>query len=48
MDIVSLLGLEWLYDKVEGRFGQVAAWLVTIVLTVAVLGAIVAVLMAVL
>jgi hypothetical protein len=48
MDIVSLLGFEWVYDKVEARFGQVAAWLVTIALTVALLGAGVAVLMAVL
>jgi hypothetical protein len=48
MDIVSLLGFEWIYDKVDARFGPVAAWLVTIVLTVALLGAGVAVLIAVL
>lgn len=48
MDIVSLLGLEWVYDFVEKRCGSVAAWVVTIGLTGAVIAAIVALLMAVL
>ena len=48
MDIVSLLGFEWVYDKVEARFGPVAAWLVTIALTLILLGAAVAILIAVL
>ena len=29
LDIFALSGLEWLYDRVEGRYGRAAAWLVT-------------------
>ncbi len=33
MDVVAACGLEWLYDKVEKRYGKAAAWCVTIFLT---------------
>jgi hypothetical protein len=33
LDILALTGLEWVYDKVDDRYGTAAAWLVTIVLT---------------
>jgi Na+/melibiose symporter-like transporter len=29
LDILALTGLEWLYDRVEDRYGRAAAWLVT-------------------
>jgi hypothetical protein len=41
LDIVALLGLEWVFDKVEDRYGRAAAWIVTTGLAVAFLGAIV-------
>jgi hypothetical protein len=48
MDIVAWCGLEWVYDKVEHRYGRAAAWLVTLTLGVAFLAACVAVLVAIL
>jgi hypothetical protein len=48
MDIVALAGLEWVFDKVEDRYGLAAAWVVTTALALAFLSAIVAVLIAVL
>ena len=48
LDIVALCGLEWLYDTVEERYGTVAAWLATIGLAALILGAVVAVVIAVL
>ena len=41
-DIGILAGLEWIYDRVEERFGKLAAWLVTLGLTSAIFAAIVA------
>jgi Na+/melibiose symporter-like transporter len=29
LDFVAVAGLEWLYDRVEDRYGRAAAWLVT-------------------
>ena len=37
-DIVALMGLEWLYDVVEKRWGGRAAVLVTITLAITILG----------
>ena len=48
LDKVALCGLEWVYDKVEERYGRLAAWLVTISLAGAMLAVIVAVIVAVL
>src|SRR5260221_14703996 len=48
LDIFALSGLEWVYDRVEDRFGRVAAWFVTMTLALAVLGIAAAVLIAVL
>jgi hypothetical protein len=41
-DIFFVAALEWIYDKIEDRFGRVAAWIGTILLSVACLGAIAA------
>jgi hypothetical protein len=43
MHVFSLTGLEWIYDKVEDRYGRVAAWVVTLAFTAAVIGVAVAV-----
>ena len=48
LDIFALSGLEWVYDRVEDRFGRAAAWVVTITLALAILGIAVAVLVDVL
>ena len=48
LDIFALSGLEWVYDRVEDRFGRVAAWVVTMALALAVLGIAVAILLAIL
>ena len=48
LDIFALSGLEWVYDKVQERFGRAAAFLVTGALMAAILGAIITVLKAVL
>jgi hypothetical protein len=41
-DIFLIAGLEWIYDKIENRFGRVAAWTGTFLLSVGCLGAIAA------
>jgi len=41
LDIIALSGLDWVYDKVDDRFGQAAAWITTILLVATFLGAIV-------
>ena len=41
-DIGILAGLEWIYDRVEERFGKLAAWAVTLGLTAAIVAVIVA------
>ena len=46
LDLVAVCGLEWVYDKVEDRHGTAAAWLVTIALAAIMLGAIIAVIIA--
>ena len=46
MDVVALLGLEWIYDKVEDRYGRLAAWFVTIGLAALILGAVVVLIIA--
>ena len=43
LDIVALSGLEWVYDKVDDRYGRAAAWVVTTVLAFSVLAAMVTV-----
>ena len=48
LDVVALCGLEWVFDKVEDRWGLAAAWLVTGALAATVLGGIVAILFAIL
>jgi hypothetical protein len=48
LDIFALSGLEWVYERVKGRFGRVAAWIVTMALVLAVLAIAAAVLLAVL
>ena len=48
LDIFALSGIEWVYDRVEDRFGRAAAWFVTMALALAVLGVATAVLIAVL
>ena len=48
LDIVALSGLDWVYDKVEKRYGRAAAWVVTIIAAVAFLVAMVALVMVVL
>ncbi|HUE80028.1 MAG TPA: hypothetical protein VMN38_10410 [Sphingomicrobium sp.] len=47
LDIFALSGLEWVYDKVERRYGRVAAWLVTVALAGLFVAAIVALVVAV-
>jgi hypothetical protein len=47
LDVVALCGLEWLYDKVEERHGTIAAWLITIALAAIILGAVIAVIIAI-
>jgi hypothetical protein len=44
LDIVALSGLEWVFDKVEDRYGLAAAWLVSGALAATFLGGIVALL----
>jgi hypothetical protein len=48
LDILALTGLDRLYDRVEGRYGRTAAWLVTSATALALIGIIVWVLFAVL
>jgi hypothetical protein len=47
LDVVASCGLEWLYDKVEERYGTAAALLVTIALVALTLGAIIAAIIAI-
>jgi hypothetical protein len=47
LDIFALSGLEWVYDRVEDRYGRRAAWVVTMTLTLTILGVAVAVIIAV-
>ena len=44
LDIFAVSGLEWVYDKIEDRYGCAAAWLVTPGLAGIILAAIVAIL----
>lgn len=37
-DIMALMGLEWVYDVVEDRWGRTAAALVTISLAITIIG----------
>ena len=48
LDVLALTGLEWLYDRVEDRYGRAAAWLVTSATALALVGIIVWVLLALL
>jgi hypothetical protein len=47
-DIAFLAALEWIYDKVDDRFGKLAAWLVMLGLATIVIGLVVAALIYVL
>jgi hypothetical protein len=47
LDILALTGLEWLYDRIEDRYGRRAAWLVTSALALAIIGVLVWILIAV-
>ena len=42
LDVAALCGLEWLYEKVEARWGTVAAWFTTVTLAAMILGAMIA------
>jgi hypothetical protein len=42
LDLVAQLGLEWISEKVEERFGRLAAWVVTLVLGLLILAAFIA------
>ena len=44
LDIFAVSGLEWVYDKMEDRYGRAATWLVTAGLAGIILAAIVAIL----
>jgi len=46
LDILAFSGLEWVYDRVEDRFGKAAAWIVTLALALTILGIAAAVLVA--
>jgi len=39
LDIVALSGAEWVFDRVERRYGRAAAWVVTLALAAVVIGA---------
>jgi hypothetical protein len=41
-DVIAQCGFEWIYDKVERRFGTIAAWLVTLGLFTLLVGAVIA------
>lgn len=43
LDLLELCGLGWLYDRVEDRFGDATAWLVTLAFAVALLTALVSI-----
>jgi len=43
LDGLALCGLDWVYDKVEDRYGRAAAWIVTTVLAFSILAAMVTV-----
>jgi hypothetical protein len=43
-DELAQWGLSWIYDRVEERFGVLAAWLVTVGLAVGLFGALIALL----
>jgi Na+/melibiose symporter-like transporter len=38
IDILAFAGLDWLYDRIEGRYGRGVAWLVTFALGLSILG----------
>ena len=48
LDFFALSGLEWIYEKLEDRFGRAVAWVGTLVLALTLLGVGVAVLVAIL
>jgi hypothetical protein len=48
LDIVAESGLEWIYDKVERRYGRAAAWLATLALAAAIVAIFVTVLVLIL
>jgi hypothetical protein len=37
LDVFAIFGLDWIYDKVEDRYGRAAAWIVTATLAVAIM-----------
>lgn len=45
-DVIAQLGVEWIFHKVDERFGAVAAWLVTLSLFAMIVGAVIMVLKA--
>ena len=47
LDIIALCGLGWVYDRVEDRYGQATAFVVTLVLGITILAILVAALVAI-
>ena len=47
LDIVALCGLDWVYDRVESRYGRVVAFVAALTLGFAILAGLVAALIAV-
>jgi hypothetical protein len=48
LDIFAWAGLDWIYDRVEGRCGRLTAWLVTMALALAIIASAAAILFALL
>ena len=44
LDMIAETGLGWVYDRVERRYGRVAAWLASLAFTAAIMAIVVAVL----
>lgn len=47
LDILALSGLEWLYERVEDRYGRGAAWAITLTVGLSVIAILVWILIAV-